>query len=278
MVELKYQATDDDVNVLRSMILEKYESYKATDEFHPKDLQRLKNSDEWIIKFLNFSDGNMKVSFKQLWEALEWRQKYGVNDICEENVRMDYLIDSSIFLHGRDLFGKNMLIVKSKSHVRGARNMEDLKRCFIYWMERGVREANYDQLTLIFDMNGAGMGNVDLEYMKVVINTIKTYYPESLRWILVYEMPWVMNATFQIIKRLLPKKAVEVLRVLNTKTIREHVGEDNMLVEWGGKDDYVYSFIPEKRQNDEVKKDNGEDTLEDVQRKVSQVNISMSGN
>ena len=71
--------------------------------------------------------------------------------------------------------------------------MEDLRRCFIYWMERGVREANYDKLTLIFDMNGAGMSNVDLEYMKVVINTIKTYYPESLRWILVYEMPWVMN-------------------------------------------------------------------------------------
>ena len=70
-----------------------------------------------------------------------------------------------------------------------------------------------------------------------------------------------------------------------------------MLVEWGGKDDYVFSFIPEVRQNDEVKVENEKDTLEDgklhhhmnnndteqenfnlVQRKVSQVNISMSGN
>lgn len=57
-------------------------------------------------------------------------------------------------------------------------------------------------------------------------------------------------ATFQIIKRLLPAKAVDRLRNINNKTIREYIDEDNMLAPWGGKDEYEFKFIPEKRQRE----------------------------
>lgn len=55
-------------------------------------------------------------------------------------------------------------------------------------------------------------------------------------------------ATFQIIKKLLPAKAVDRLRNINSKNISEYIDEDNMLKSWGGKDDYVFKFIPESQQ------------------------------
>lgn len=47
---------------------------------------------------------------------------------------------------------------------------------------------------------------------------------------------------FKIIKALLPANAVEILKLVDSKTLKEYIDEDNMLKCWGGKDDYVYSF------------------------------------
>lgn len=55
-----------------------------------------------------------------------------------------------------------------------------------------------------------------------------------------------ISATFTIIKKLLPAKAVECLKFINLKTIKQYVSEDNMLACWGGKDTYEYTFVPEK--------------------------------
>lgn len=46
-------------------------------------------------------------------------------------------------------------------------------------------------------------------------------------------------------KKLLPRQAVKVLKTVSKKNIRKYVDEDNMLVAWGGKDDFVYQFESE---------------------------------
>lgn len=49
---------------------------------------------------------------------------------------MEYLIEGGFFSHGRDEDGCALFIFKCKKHERGTRNMDDLKRCVVYWMER----------------------------------------------------------------------------------------------------------------------------------------------
>lgn len=41
---------------------------------------------------------------------------------------------------------------------------------------------------------------------------------------------------------MLPASAVEILKLVDSKSLKEYIDEDNMLKCWGGKDDYVYSF------------------------------------
>jgi len=61
---------------------------------------------------------------------------YSISEINESNVRLDYLQDGSLFAHNKDKDGKILLIFKSKKHVKGQRDMEELKRCVVYWFER----------------------------------------------------------------------------------------------------------------------------------------------
>ncbi len=58
------------------------------------------------------------------------------------------------------------------------------------------RENNGDQLTLVFDCAGCGLKNMDMELIQYMIQVFKDYYPWSLNYILVFEMPWVLNGKF----------------------------------------------------------------------------------
>lgn len=91
--------------------------------------------------------------------------------------------------------GKLLMMFKSKLHIRGSKNMDDMKRCLVYWIERAFRQTKNEKITVVFDMLDSGMSNIDLEYTKLLINIFKQYYPNSLNLILVYEMPWIMNGT-----------------------------------------------------------------------------------
>lgn len=60
-------------------------------------------------------------------------------EICEDNVKREYLEDGVVFAYGKDKDGKSMFIIKSKLHVRGVRDFGELQRCIIYWFERMER-------------------------------------------------------------------------------------------------------------------------------------------
>ena len=48
-------------------------------------------------------------------------------------------------------------------------------------------------MTLVFDCAGCGLKNMDMEFVQFIIATLKEYYPDPLNYILVLEMPWVLN-------------------------------------------------------------------------------------
>lgn len=61
---------------------------------------------------------------------------YLCSDLNEQTVRKEYLQDGSMFSYSRDNDGKSLFILKCKKHVKGQRDLEELKRCLVYWFER----------------------------------------------------------------------------------------------------------------------------------------------
>lgn len=220
-------------------------------EFHPLDLERVKD-DKYIKRVLRHSENDAKQAADMLWDIMVWRKTVGASDINESNIRLDYIRDGGFFPHGRDVDGSLLLIFKSKTHVKGAKDFEELKRCIIYYFDRIEREENGKPISLFFDMDGCGLGNMDMEFIKYIITLLKLYYPYFLHYIIIYQMPWVLSAAFKVIKQLLPARAVERMKFMSKDTLKEVVAPDQALTCWGGKDDYVFEFVPENRSNQET--------------------------
>lgn len=219
-------------------------------DFHPSDYDRVK-VDKYLQRVLQHEDNDLKRATDTLWDIMVWRKTVGASDINESTLRLDYVKDGIFFPHGRDVDGSLILIVKSKMHVKGQKEFEDIKKILIYWLDRIEREENGKKITLFFDMDGCGLGNMDMELTKYLINLFKLYYPYFLNYIVIYQMPWVLNAAFKVVKSLLPAKAVERMKFTNKDTLKEVVTPDQALVCWGGKDTYTFEFVPENRSGAE---------------------------
>ncbi|XP_059610439.1 motile sperm domain-containing protein 2-like isoform X2 [Phlebotomus argentipes] len=211
--------------------------------FHPADIDRINTSEKWLRLFIEYNDLDMKKALTQLWDTCVWRKNFGTNDLDVSQLRQEYLHEGFMFPRNRDIDGKRLLIFRSKLYVRGTKDMDDVKRILVYWVERLMyREEDLAQISVFFDLKDSGLSNMDMEYTRYIINLFKFYYPNSLNYIIIFEMPWILNTTFKIIKSLLPAKAVARMKFVNGKTLHEFVDESNMLDIWGGSDNYTYKF------------------------------------
>lgn len=229
-----FKRLDDEVN-------------RTTDSgrFHPADITRIKSGDDWLKRFLEHNDLNIQESLNMLWDACEWRKKFDANNITEHNVRKEYLEEGIFFGYGKDKDGKTLFIFKSRLHVKGTRDFGELQKCVIYWFERLEREGNGNQISIFFDMAETGLSNLDMEFTKYLIGLFKLYYPNYLNYIIIFEMPWVLNAAFKIIKSWLPSKAIQKIKFVNKSTLKEYVDPNDALKCWGGNNEYIFSFVPE---------------------------------
>uniref|UniRef100_A0A1B6CK24 MSP domain-containing protein n=1 Tax=Clastoptera arizonana TaxID=38151 RepID=A0A1B6CK24_9HEMI len=239
--------TTYEIQELRTKFFYKIESeFGATKgHFHPADILRITKNDDWCQRFLITHDLDVDNALNMLWDTCEWRRENKVNEINENSVNIDYLEEGSLFVHNRDKDGKSLLIFKCKKHVKGQKNFEDLKRIVIYWFERIERKDKGEQVTIFFDMADTGLSNMDMEYTKYLIGLCKLYYPNFLNYILIFEMPFILNAAFKVIKNWLPSKAVQKIKFVNRSNLNDYVTPDQALRCWGGNDDYVFKFIPD---------------------------------
>jgi len=142
-------------------------------------------------------DLDMEASFNKLWETCVWRQSYGANDLEPSQLNQEYLNEGSIFVHSNDVDGKPLLIFRVKLHSK-SKNLDELIRIVVYWVERTQRQQHLTQLTIFFDMAGTGLATMDLDFVRRIVETFKLYYPNTLNYILVYELAWVLNGKEQI--------------------------------------------------------------------------------
>lgn len=245
-------ATPADVRALFEAKL-KEATTNPTELFHPLDLERTKD-EKYLKRVLIHQEKDAKAAADMLWDILTWRKSVGANEINENTIRMDYVKEGMFFPRGRDVDGCLLLILKSKMHVKGQKDYDEIKKIMIYWFDRCEREENGNKITMFFDMDGAGLGNMDMDMIKYLITLFKLYYPNFLNYIVIYNMPWVLNAAFKVVKSLLPAKAIERMKFANNNTLKEFVAPDQALKCWGGKDEYVFEFVPERTYNEATPK------------------------
>jgi len=214
-----------------------------------EDIQRIAKSDHYVSRFwMHMFDepGDQgELACNMILETLKWRKEFGVDGISGDSINSALIDKGNVYTHNRDKDNKKLLVFYVGNHEKGKDNMTELKKFFVYYLERLDREENGDLITILFDCRNAGLKNMDMEFIQFIIGVFKDYYPWMLNYILVFDMPWVLNAAWKVIQAWLPPAAVKKIKFLKKNNISEYIDDENRRECWGGMDMWEYVFEPE---------------------------------
>ncbi|MEE6468349.1 hypothetical protein FKM82_008265 [Ascaphus truei] len=178
-----------------------------------------------------------------MWKGCS-RMMPGWKDL-NESVIPKWCFDSgATFLHGYDKEGNKLFWFRVKYHIRDAKTSADKKKCVAFWLERYAKQEPGKLLTVVFDMTESGLSNIDMDFVRFIINCFKIYYPRYLSKIVVFEMPWIMNAAFKIVKGWLGPEAINLLKFVNKIDIQDYISVEHIPPHMGGTDPFRYSYPP----------------------------------
>lgn len=82
-------------------------------------------------------------------------------------------------------------------------------------------ENNGKGWAMIFDTTGAGITNCDLDFLFYMINILKTYFPIGLEYILVLNLPWLLQQFWRLAKGWIPEERRKLVRFAATEELGE---------------------------------------------------------
>lgn len=97
---------------------------------------------------------------------------------------------------------------------------------------------------IVFDLTGTGYSNVDLDFLRFLIDCT-SYYPVGLKYILVTNLPWILNAVRKTVMLIMPESLVGILRFASGDQIFEYIAKENVPDFLGGTCRRNYRQVPQ---------------------------------
>jgi hypothetical protein len=177
--------------------------------------------------------------------VLLWRKEFDANNLVTPNklpVSEELLKKGGIFMRNEDINCIPMCHFVVKTHKKDQFPHAEICRQITFFFERVYKFNVDDPIVLLFDMADAGYSNLDMEMIKFVVNCLKTYYPGLIDYMIIYQMPFIFNAAWKIIKNWLPPESVKLIKFVDKKSIKEYVQESQLFVHMGGTDKFKYTY------------------------------------
>ncbi|CAI2166250.1 2981_t:CDS:2 [Funneliformis geosporum] len=175
--------------------------------------------DVLLLRFLRARKWDVENAISMLVSSLKWRLQIDVRAIVEggELGMEKYFADRGVkglksqfisgksFVRGTDYESRPIVYINVKAHKKSDQNLEILQRFTVYIMEtvRLMIEPPVETGCLIFNMEGFSIANMDLQYIKFMIQCFEAYYPESLGILVIHKAPWVFSQVWKVISPLL---------------------------------------------------------------------------
>ncbi|KAK0725302.1 hypothetical protein B0H67DRAFT_481503 [Lasiosphaeris hirsuta] len=237
--------------------------------------------DALVLRFLRARKWDVEKALIMLVSTMNWRaQDMSVDDDIMKNgegaaaeaekndsdpaakrLAHDFLAQARMgksFLHGVDKSGRPICHVRVRLHKQGEQIEESLERYTVYLIEtcRMVLQPPVDTATIVFDMTGFSMANMDYSPVKFMIKCFEANYPESLGAVLVHKSPWLFQAgIWKVIRGWLdPVVANKVHFTNNVKEMEEFIARSQIPKDLDGEEDWEFSYVePVTGENDRMK-------------------------
>jgi len=223
------------------------ESNNNSTEYNTEDIEAIKTNDWKVKRYLLAKKGNMDEALKMLITSMKWRKTIGVTEFTEKSFPKEYYQVGGVFTYGKDKTGSTLIILRVKFNKKISEWADLLKKFVVFLVEK--QDIKFDGsegkgVTIIFDCNGAGITNVDIDFLQFVVGIMRDYYPKLLTAVIVHEMPFILTYVFKLVQSWLPEDQRKLIHLVSKKDINNYVTPEELPDFMGGSNKMSYKIVP----------------------------------
>ena len=202
-------------------------------------------NDDWFVKRFYLSKRrNTEAAFITLVQSLKWRKQMRLSELQDNSFPIEFYQSGSLFPYLQDLKSNYMIYVRICFHKK-LLEIEELRTKYICFVLNKLDLINNGNgVGLVLDLTNANYSNLDLDLLKVFIQKGAYYFPLIIRYVLVYNMPWYLNAVRKVVTSLLPEDALGIIKFGSGDDIYNYVGKQNLPDFLGGECMLSYKSVP----------------------------------
>ncbi|KAL4995900.1 CRAL-TRIO domain-containing protein [Aspergillus recurvatus] len=226
------------------------------------------NPDALLLRFLRARKFDVAKSFDMMLRSMLWRIKQvRVDEKVLLNTELHALRESKdkskpreakeaegflsqmrmgkCYQHGTDKQGRPVGVVRVKLHKPSAQSTEAINRFILHIIEstRLLLVPPVDTVTIVFDLTGFSLSNMEYPPVKFIIECFQDNYPECLGNLLIHNAPWIFSGIWKIIKGWMDPVIVSKVHFTNgAKDLGKFIDMDKIPKELGGNEDWAYEY------------------------------------
>lgn len=214
------------------------------DKVNERDKIKLSTDDWYLKRYLLARNRKVNDTLNMLRKTMEWRNEFGIHISEDAMFPLEFYKIGALFPYENDKAGNLVLFLRIKYHRKITEMVEVEKHFLVHTFEKIDRITDGQGLVILFDCQGAGYANCDVEFLQFLITCATEHAPIGLKYIIVYKLPWVMNAFWSLAKKLLPAYLANRVRFCDENSILEYIDSSNLPDFMGGNCKRNYRWIP----------------------------------
>jgi len=218
------------VNALREAFKKHYADNIKNGLYDERDLERLASDDAYARCFLRSlkAKADPEKAADQVHDSFKFRKEIGLNDVNAEMFPAEMTDRHAIYYQGVDRQDHPILYINVKENVTKPEQYNLLKQ-YVAWHFELHQKVNPEQMCVVLmDMSGAGLGNVGIDITKFIITCFTTYFPSFLAYMINYDMPFLLSATWSMISTFLSNEQKQKLLVIKKSEIGKYIADDHL--------------------------------------------------
>ncbi|KAJ3018628.1 hypothetical protein HKX48_002772 [Thoreauomyces humboldtii] len=230
-------------------------------DFSRRELHHLAEilvDDAFLFRFYKKHKYQLTAAEQAILDHIDWRLQHDLPNLCTFSLtpKAHLLSQDGLFYFWKtDNEGRPVGVVNLKHLTKGT-DVQDLRMLFVMQMEvarRLVQALNDEyqrcgtdklvvQISLICDLDGVGLGNVNFEMIPLFLDLFNHHFPQTLGTVYVLNYGWLHSGIWSVLKAALPAEACKKLQFLSREELRSQIPAENLQTIHGGSDPAPFAY------------------------------------
>ena len=230
------------VQQVRDLFLER-EFKSKPEDFYLEDVKHIENMDFLLQRYVIMQRKDVEASVKAVTSILKWRKEKKLYEMTSKQFPQEVTIAGGAFIYEPDKYGNRTLYLRAsmcKNCTELKASLRDFLTYLMFKLDDPKDGATY---AIVMDLTNTTLTNYDIDLLTHVVALLKDYFPVNMDYFLAVNFPWILSATWSLIKRLIPAEKRDAVQFINSDKIFDYVDKENCPDFLGGKCTKPYTFI-----------------------------------